>query len=432
VNVCVVGLWHLGCVTATCLADLGLNVTGFDTDEETVYKLKNGYMPIYEPGLEDLVLKHNGCNLFFTSDVELALSNADYIWVTYDTPVDENDIADVAFVVDSVLKLFPYIRRKVGIIISSQLPVRTSRELQQTYIKSKYPHKAAFAYSPENLRLGHAIEVFLHPDRIVIGTDEHDKKLFEPLLNKISDNIEWMSIESAEMTKHAINAFLATSATFANEIASLCEFVSANAHQVARGLKTESRIGKKAYVAPGPAIAGGTLKRDIQFLSRLSDEFTFPATLIQGVLESNERHRYWVIERLRQEIGDLSGKTIGVLGLAYKPGTNTLRRSLSIELCKTLADSGVYVKAFDPQINELSSPYNCYIKLCNDINDLFYEIDALVVSTECKEFLDCLRTENIKKMQGKVVVDPNGFLSSDASRCQNQIHYISFGGSTKI
>ena len=427
-KICVAGLWHLGCVTAACLAELGLTVIGLD-EGETIKSLTNGYTPLYEPGLNELIQKHIDSNLHFTDNIEEAVSDADFTWITYDTPVDDNDNADVSFVINSVKTLFPYFRKDVGIIISSQLPVRSTRMLQQVYLEGCYFPKVVFAYSPENLRLGGAVNIFLHPDRIVVGSDESDKSVFAPLFEKISSNIEWMGIESAEMTKHAINAFLATSATFANEIASLCEYVGADARQVARGLKTEKRIGPKAYVAPSSAIAGGTLNRDMRFLSQLSQEFSFPAALIHGAINSNERHKLWAVRKLKLELGDLDGKKVSVLGLAYKPGTDTLRRSLSIELCKMLVDAGVQVRAFDPLIKNLDKPYADFIRLVGHINEVFPGADALVVSTECQEFKGCLKPELIKAMHNKLLVDANAFLAADVKDCAEQMKYIVFGGS---
>ena len=427
-KVCVMGLWHLGCVTAACLADLGFTVVGLDDDENLIRRLNEGYAPLFEPGLDELIQK-KGLELRFTSDVQEAISDANFVWITYDTSVDENDNADVDFVLSKVKSIFPHFSKNLGVIVSSQLPVRSTRKLQQAYMDyEKKVGNVAFAYSPENLRLGGAINVFMNPDRVVFGADEIDRAVFAPMLKKISKNIEWMTIESAEMTKHAINAFLAVSATFANEIASLCEFVGADARQVARGMKTEKRIGVKAYVAPGSAIAGGTLNRDMRFLSGLSQEFSFPAALIHGALDSNERHKTWTITKLKQEMHGFESKSIGVLGLAYKPGTDTLRRSLSVELCKALAAEGASVKAFDPQIAKLDDAYAKFINLCLSFDEVFKEIDAVVVSTECPEFKGALCAEQVKAMRNKLIVDANGFLSADISACTEKVRYIVFGG----
>ena len=188
-----------------------------------------------------------------------------------------------------------------------------------------------FAYSPENLRLGHAIEAFTKPDRIVIGTrGTHSRPRLAALFAPFSDRIEWMSVESAEMTKHALNAFLAASVAFINEIAAISERVGADAAEIARGLKTDARIGPRAYLSPGAAFAGGTLARDVIFLSRRGAELGVPLHLIPSVRESNEAHREWALRRLESVLGSVKGKTVAVWGLTYKPGTDTLRRSGSV------------------------------------------------------------------------------------------------------
>src|SRR3990167_3470593 len=218
-KIAVLGLWHLGLITAACVAKAGFDVVAYDNNLETIANLKKSKSPIFEPGLDDLLVRDN---LKFSADLN-EISAANIVWVTYDTPVDDNDIGDVGFVVEEIKKVLPYLAHETLILISSQLPVGTSRQLQQ-YADHHYPEKKiSFAYSPENLRLGKAIEIFTKPDRIVVGIqNERDQQKLQLLLSKFSDNIIWMSLESSEMTKHALNAFLATSVVFINELASLC------------------------------------------------------------------------------------------------------------------------------------------------------------------------------------------------------------------
>ena len=257
-KISVVGLWHLGTVTAACLASVGQQVIGFDFDKNVIAALQSGQPPIFEPGLEALVSAGlQSGHLRFSSDPEV-VSSAEVVWISYDTPVDDDDRADTEFVMDRVRQLFPHFRAGMVVLISSQLPVGSTRRLAREYAVAFPDQPLTFACSPENLRLGKAIEVFLHPDRVVIGIDaQADRGQLTAMLASITDRIEWMDIESAEMTKHAINAFLALSVTFANEIARLCELVGADAKAVERGLKSEARIGPKAYLGPGAAFAGG-------------------------------------------------------------------------------------------------------------------------------------------------------------------------------
>ena len=258
-KVCVLGLWHLGTVTAACLAAGGHQVSGLDFDQAVVANLKNGQPPLFEPGLEELVKQGlESGRLDFSSSAAEAVREARVIWVTYDTPVDDDDNADVEYVVERVARLFPYLEAGQAVLISSQLPVGTSKQLEALFAAARPGVAVSFSYSPENLRLGKAISVFSQPDRVVIGVRaEESRKRFAELLAPFTTHIEWMSVESAEMTKHALNAFLATSVTFINEIAAICEQVGADAKEVERGLKSESRIGPKAYLGPGGAFAGG-------------------------------------------------------------------------------------------------------------------------------------------------------------------------------
>ncbi|MGZ5477422.1 MAG: nucleotide sugar dehydrogenase, partial [Thermoanaerobaculia bacterium] len=337
-KVCVFGLWHLGTVTAACVASLGHEAAGLDFDESTIERLGRGEPPLYEPGLAELVREGLGDgNLHFTTDPREALKGARALWVTFDTPVDDEDRADVDFVIKQVESVLHSVEPETIVLVSSQLPAGTIRRLEQSH------PRVSFASSPENLRLGKAIGAFLKPDRIVAGTrNENQRKIISELLEPLHARIEWMSVESAEMTKHALNAFLGTSIAFINEIAVVCEAVGADAQEVARGLTTDARIGPRAYLSPGGPFSGGTLARDIEFLRSRA---TLP--LIAGVKASNDLHKTWVRRKLQAVLGELKGKTIAVWGLTYKPGTDTLRRSASVELCRVLVAQNARVNAHD-------------------------------------------------------------------------------------
>src|SRR5450759_2140238 len=354
VKICVIGLWHLGTVTAACLASGGHDVVGYDANAETTSRLQNAEPPIAEPGLPELVSSGiRAGRLRFTSNAATALNEAEVVWIAYDTPVDDDDNADVDFVISSVKSLLPIIRRGALVLISSQVPVGSTRALEQA-AASAGRSDLSFAYSPENLRLGRAIEVFTKPDRVVAGIrGEADRTRIEELLAPFTNRIEWMSVESAEMTKHALNAFLATSVAFINEIAALCEQVGADATEVERGLKSEARIGPKAYLSPGGAFAGGTLARDVVFLSQLGQTHGVATHLLSSVNASNDAHRLSAQNRLSQVLSGLSGRTVAVWGLTYKPGTDTLRRSSAVELCEWLHAQGATVRAHDPAVKTL-------------------------------------------------------------------------------
>lgn len=259
-RICVFGLWHLGSVTAACLAQAGHEVVGVDPDPQTIADLRRGKPPLFEPGLKELVAAGlSSRRLRFETDVALAVADAEVVWVAFDTPVDDNDMPQVSAVVDPVTACFGLLPDRCLVLVSSQLPVGTTRRLAEAAARAGRTG-LTFGYSPENLRLGKAIEVFTHPDRVVVGLQsEADRDKVSTVFAPFMTNIIWMGLEAAEMTKHAINAFLATSVAFMNEIAAICEKVGANAKEVERGLKSEQRIGPGAYLSPGGAFAGGTL-----------------------------------------------------------------------------------------------------------------------------------------------------------------------------
>ncbi len=413
-KVCVLGLWHLGTVTAACLASAGHEVVGLDFNAATVQQLQAGQPPLFEPGLEELV-KHGIAHdlLHFTTDIADALVGAEVVWVAYDTPVNDDDHADVDFVVNQVIRVFPQLDAGTLVLISSQVPVGTTRRLEWAYTASygQLSKPVTFGYSPENLRLGKAIAAFTQPDRVVVGLRaEADRTRATILLRPFTDRIEWMSVESAEMTKHALNGFLATSIAFANEIAALCEEVGADAKEVERGLKTEMRIGPRAYLSPGGAFAGGTLARDVAFLAQVGTEHHLPTYLIAAVRASNDAHKNWPRRKLQLLLGDPHGKRIAVWGLTYKPNTDTLRRSSSVELCTWLAAQGARVQAHDPAVLSLPAELAHQFVLCATPVDALENAEALVVATEWPEYQAYPSEVVISAMHTPLIIDPNRFL----------------------
>lgn len=406
------GLWHLGSVTAACLASGGHDVVGLDDDASTVSGLASGEPPLFEPGLAELVRAGLATKrLRFTTDAASALATAEIYWVTFDTPVDEADSADVDFVVERVKLALPHLPRGCLVIVSSQLPVGTIEAIAR-HARAVGQETLRFASIPENLRLGKAIEVFTKPDRFIVGAEtEADKEKVKALLAPFTDKIVFMSVPSAEMTKHAINAFLATSVAFANEIATICELVGADAREVAKGLKSEERIGPRAYVSPGVAFAGGTLARDIAFLSDIGRGHGTELALIPAVRTSNDAHRGWAAHRLECLLGKIAGKTVAVLGLTYKPGTSTLRRSASVELARNLAAAGARVKAFDPAVGEGYAGLNDILELCSSAEAAVRGADAVVIATEWPDFRSLDWPRLICTMARHIVLDANGMLA---------------------
>jgi UDPglucose 6-dehydrogenase len=428
-KVCVLGLWHLGAVTAACLASKGHHVIGLDFDEQVITSLSEGQPPLYEPGLEDLIKSGIAEKMLeFSTDIAYSVRGADMIWVTYDTPVDEDDRADVDFVVERITRLFSDLETGQQILVSSQLPVGSVRRLEGLLAAARPNLAIPFACTPENLRLGKAISVFTQPDRVVIGVrNAESRKMFSELLAPFTDRIEWMSVESAEMTKHALNAFLATSVTFINEIATICEQVGADAKEVERGLKSEARIGQKAYLGPGGAFAGGTLARDVAFLTELGRAHDVPVRLFPAIKASNDAHKNWARRRLSQLLGELNGKTVAIWGLTYKPGTDTLRRSSAIELCKWLLEQGVRVQAHDPAVKNLPEEYN-QVKLCASPLDAVNKADALVMATEWPDYRSVDMSKVLSVMNTPYVLDVNRFLANSVNAL-SEIKYVAVGKS---
>jgi UDPglucose 6-dehydrogenase len=346
--------------------------------------------------------------------------------VCHDTPVDADDRADVDTVRREVESLFPHLKHGAVVLVSAQLPVGSIAALEQAFAAVANGRAVSFACSPENLRLGKAIEVFRNPGRIIVGVrDDHARKILDPLLRKFSDNIIWMSIESAEMVKHGLNSFLALSVTFANELATLCEQVGADASEVERGLKSDPRIGPGAYLRPGPAFAGGTLARDVRFLRVLAQEHDLALPVIDSILVSNRAHGAWAYGQLKRALQPLSGRTVGVLGLAYKPGTSALRRSPAVELIQALLKDGARVQAFDPHVARLPEDLNA-VRLCSDAKTAASGADALVVSNESEEFHTLSADDLVTVMKGRIVIDPGRFLGPTLAR-DKRLSLISVG-----
>lgn len=403
-HITVLGLWHLGSVTAACCAK-HFDVTGLDFHDAVVGNLQQGKAPLFEPGLNELIvegLKKN--SLRFTGDAKTACATADVLWVCYDTPVNDNDESDTEFVLERIRRALTHLPSEALVLISSQLPVGTCSQLEK-----KFP-QFQFACSPENLRLGKAVDAFEKAERVIVGIRTDAKRaLLEQIFKPFTAQILFMRTESAEMVKHALNSFLAVSITFINEIARLCEHAGADAKEVAAGLKSEPRIGPRAYLGPGGPFAGGTLARDVVTLTKLGANFGESLQLIPAIKQSNDEHRGWALRQLQSRLGDMSNKTIAVLGLVYTPNTNTLRRSNAVELCQQLNASGACVQAFDPAITK-TSPELIDVKLVHSVEAALEQADAVVICTEWPQFREVDWTKAVAKMRRALLVDANRFL----------------------
>ncbi len=413
--ICVYGLWHLGLVTSACLAEAGFDVRASDPDPRRMEELLAGTLPIYEPGLEELIAAGRAAGKYrFVADPKEAAAGADIVWIAIDTPVDDDDRADVAQVMASVRALFRHLEDGAIVLSSSQLPVGTMGKLAAEYQAGGYGRAVDFCCSPENLRLGSAIAVFRKPGYVVVGADsERPRARLEALLGRFADTVIWTSLRSAEMVKHALNAFLATSITFSNEIARVCERTGASARDVERALRCDPRVGAKAYIRPGPAFAGGTLARDVVYLTALAAENRLDVPLLGHIVESNNAHRQWTYRRLLDLFGERLGQiTVAVLGLAYKAGTSALRRSQALELIRRLQAHGTAIRAFDPKVSLLDGEAFRHVRVCADIDSALAGADALALMTDWPEFRELDESRLKRLMRSPCVLDPYGLVEA--------------------
>ena len=425
--VAVAGLWHLGTVTAACLASRGIPTLGYDSDPGVISGLTTGRAPLFEPGLDDLLRAGLDNGMLRFSGDRAALANVEIVWIAWDTPVDADDRADVDFVIAQTTAIIPHLRDDALVLVSSQLPVGSVKRLEQAYAAMRPSGRATFACSPENLRLGKAIEAFTKPDRVVLGVRKpRDAERIAALLSPFSPPIDVVRVESAEMTKHALNAFLATSVAFTNELARLGEIAGADAREVERALKSDARIGPRAYVRPGGPYAGGTLARDVSYLIEQGETSGCRTPLLRGVRDSNDLHRGWAYDALLRLLGPLSGHSIAMLGLTYKPGTDTLRRSSAVDLSLRLAATGARVIAYDPAVKTLPSELRSSIALADTVQDALRGAAAAVIATEWPEFRTLTSDVFAGERQETVVLDAGGFLA-DVLQRDPRIRYTVVG-----
>jgi UDPglucose 6-dehydrogenase len=423
VRVTVSGLWHLGCVTAACLAEYD-EVVGHDPDPQLIAQLSDGVTPIFEPGLTQLIEDGIAAKRLTFSSQPNAARSAEVLWIAYDTPVDAEDRADVEYVFGNTIALLPTLTPGTLVIVSSQVPVGFTKRLEDH--ARQHGLRIDFAYVPENLRLGQALDVFRNPERVVGGVrSEGDKSRVAALLRPFTQNIVWMSPESAEMTKHALNGFLATSVTFINEVAGVCEAVGADVKDVERGLKSDRRVGPLAYLTAGGGFAGGTLARDVQALLAVAVANQTPHAMLDGVLATNRLQQRWPERVLERELGELAERRIAILGLTYKPGTDTLRRSTAVELAQRLHIRGANVRGFDPAVRTLPADVAASIDLTDSIHDALRDADAVVIGTEWPQFQD-LRPKDFRMMRRRLVIDPKRHLESQLRGIRN-VRYVGVG-----
>jgi len=414
-KVCVIGIWHLGAVYSACLADLGCSVVGVDSDQQRIMALNQGIPPLFEPGLEDMLSANlEAKRIRFTADMAEGVKGARYVIIAFDTPVNDQDEVDLSRIWEVCGQLAGQLQNESIVIVSSQVPVGTGGQMKRLIAQGCPSIKFDLACSPENLRLGQAIARFKTPDRVVIGADDPDTlDQVERLFSVIPAPKIRMDLRSAEMVKHATNAFLATCISFGNEIANLCDEVGADALKVVAALQTDERIGPKLPLRPGLGFAGGTLARDLNILKKLGDEAGCDTPIVDGVIAVNQRQNQVVTRKLMKAFGSLEGRTIGVLGLTYKAGTSTLRRSSAIEIIQDLSSRGAKILAFDPKADIEEVNQHTEFQRCSDPYQVAKGADALVLVTDWPEFkgLDYARIKRL--MKNPLLIDARNMLDGE-------------------
>ncbi len=417
-KIAVVGTGYVGLVTGTCFAETGNSVTCIDINEEKVKSLKNGVIPIFEPGLDVLFDRniHQG-RLTFTTNLKEGIQDASIIFLALPTPPGEDGSADLSYILGVATDLGPILSQYAVIVDKSTVPVGTA-ELVHANIAKNAKVDFDVVSNPEFLREGVAVEDFMKPDRVVIGTtSERAKKIMERLyapLVRQGNPVMFMDERSAELTKYAANAFLATKITFMNEIANLCERVGANVDEVRRGIGSDSRIGKR-FLFAGIGYGGSCFPKDVQALARTSSDFDYEFKILKSVMSVNQQQKTKMLPAIKAYFkGDLSGKKIAVWGLAFKPYTDDIREAPALENITALLIEGAVIKAYDPEAQaNVEKIFGNKISFGSDLYDTIDGADALLVVTEWPEF----RTPEFEKieklMKNKVIFDGRNVFEPD-------------------
>ena len=400
-NIAVVGTGYVGLVTGTCLAETGNHVVCVDVDEAKVDRMKQGEVPIYEPGLKTLFDRNTRQGrLSFTTSLEEGSREADVIFLALPTPPNEDGSADLSYVLKVAEDLSDLIQTYTVIVGKSTVPVGTADQVEKVLLRKVDPAMFDVVSNPEFLREGVAVDDFLKPERVIIGTQSTRardimERLYKPFVRQ-GNPIYFMDVRSAEMTKYAANSFLATKITFMNEMANLCERLGANIDQVRIGIGSDSRIGKR-FLFPGVGYGGSCFPKDVKALVQTGEENEYDLQILRSVVSVNDRQKKILAEKLIRHFGpDLSGKTIGVWGLAFKPNTDDIREAPALYILEELLKHGAAVKAYDPEAMEnIRNQFGDRIELVNDAYEALIEVDALAIITEWSVF----RTPNFEVMK---------------------------------
>ncbi|MCL7763393.1 UDP-glucose/GDP-mannose dehydrogenase family protein [Polaribacter sp. Z014] len=417
-NIAVIGSGYVGLVSGTCFAEMGNKVTCVDIDQKKIQKLEEGILPIFEPGLEQMVLKNvKNKNLLFTTNLGEAISDAEIVFIAVGTPMGDDGSADLQYVLAVAKSIGETMQKRLIVVDKSTVPIGTADKVKAT-IQAELDKRGediefSVVSNPEFLKEGAAIDDFMKPDRVVIGADseyafELMKQLYSPFF-RTHDRFITMDIRSAEMTKYAANTMLATKISFMNEIANICERVGADANMVRIGIGSDKRIGY-SFIYPGAGYGGSCFPKDVKALKKIAEENGYKANLIESVENVNDAQKLVIANKIVKRFGeDLSGMTFGLWGLAFKPGTDDMREAPAIYIVKELEKRGAKVKAYDPKAVEEAKEF--YLKeaknvtYCTSKYEVLQDADALILLTEWKEFRSPDFVEIKQQLKNPIIFD---------------------------
>ena len=421
-NIAIVGTGYVGLVSGACFAEMGIDVTCVDINPEKIKCLLNGEIPIYEPGLDDLVKRNvEAGRLHFTTDLTTCLDNVEVVFSAVGTPPDEDGSADLQYVLEVARTFGRNIKKYTILVTKSTVPVGTAKKvkavIEEELTKRDEQIDFEVASNPEFLKEGAAIKDFMSPDRVVVGVEsDRAKKVMERLYRPFQMNnyrLYFMDIPSAEMTKYAANAMLATRISFMNDIANLCDLVGANVDMVRKGIGADTRIGSK-FLYPGCGYGGSCFPKDVKALARTAREYGYTMGVIEAVEAVNERQKEIVVKKLQDKLGTLRGKTIALWGLAFKPETDDMREAPALVVIEKLLEAGASVKVYDPvAMDECRRRIGDRVVYCKDMYDVVIDADALAVLTEWKEFRIPSWSVIKRVMKQPVLVDGRSIYSKD-------------------
>ena len=432
-KIAIVGLGHTGEIYSACLSELGHTVTGIDKSSDVVKNLNTGIPPLSEPKLSNLLKVHlKKGKLSFTTDIR-HIKNSDLIWLTVDTQIGKDAHGSTKQLFSCLRKIIPHLQSGTKLVVSSQLPAGSSAEICDFIRLARKDLSFEYAYVPENLRLGEGVDSFMNASRVVIGTSSDNlKNILSRLFKNITKNIIFVSVPSAEMIKHATNAFLATSMSFIYDISDICEIVGADVTEVSKGLRADGRIGEKAYVDASSGFSGGHLERDLQYLRKIAKKNSITLPVINAVHSKNKQRSEIITRKLFPILGSFKEKTITFFGITYKSGTPTLLHSLPLKVAQRLLSEGAHIKLYDPWVDhteiEKELPHGSY-EYVSDPYDAAKKSDAVICITPWSALKELEFAKLARQMRGaKVFFDARNYFTLQQKALKEAgLNYVGIG-----